>query len=134
MINSILNRHTDPVHLYNIKTDNSVITDPIEILQHVQQHFQHWTQHQPINTTIFNQYWTEEYQPKQSINCNWYAPLLKPISTEEIMQTMQQLPNNKACGPLGISYEMLKHCSSSMLQAIIQLFNKCLNTNMIPKQ
>jgi hypothetical protein len=36
MINSILNRHTDPVYFHNIKTNNSVITDPTEILQHIQ--------------------------------------------------------------------------------------------------
>ena len=91
-------------------------------------------QHHAINTTIFDQYWTEEYQPKQSINCNWYASLLQPITIDEVTTTMQQLSNNRACGPLGISYEMLKHCGSQMIQTITQLLNKCLNNNNIPKQ
>ena len=65
---------------------------------------------------------------------NWYAPLLQLITTDEVIQTTHQLPNNKACGPLGISYEMLKHSGLQMLQAITNLFNKCLQTNNIPKQ
>ena len=65
---------------------------------------------------------------------NWYASLLQPITIDEIIQTMHQLPNNKACGLLGISYEMLKHSGPQMFQAITHLFNKCLQINNIPKQ
>ena len=65
---------------------------------------------------------------------NWYAPLLQPITTEETLHTIKQLPNNKACRPLGISYEMLKHYGPHMLHAITHLLNKFLNTNNIPKQ
>ena len=65
---------------------------------------------------------------------NWYALLLQPITTDEILYIIKQLPNNKACRPLEISYEMLKHCGPYMLYAITHLLNKCLNTNNIPKQ
>jgi hypothetical protein len=70
MINSILNRHTDPVILHNIKTENEVITDPSTILSHVKQHFYQWTKHQPYQTETFNSHWANEYQPKTSINMN----------------------------------------------------------------
>ena len=134
MINSILNRHTDPVILHNIKTESEIITDPSTILSHIQQHFYQWTKHQPYQTETFNQYWANEYHPKATINMNWYAPLLQPITTEETLHTIKQLPNKKACGPLGISYDMLKHCGPHMLHAITHLLNKCLNTNNILKQ
>ena len=39
MINSILNRHKDPVKFDNIKTDQDVITETQEIKTHIQQHF-----------------------------------------------------------------------------------------------
>ena len=43
MINSILNRHQDPVKFDNIKLQNDVITDISSIKQHIQQHFNDWT-------------------------------------------------------------------------------------------
>ena len=43
MINSILNRHKDPVKFNNIRLDNDIITDPPTIKAHIQQHFDLWT-------------------------------------------------------------------------------------------
>jgi hypothetical protein len=60
--------------------------------------------------------------------------LNSPITNEELLQTLSQLPNNKACGPTGISYEMLKHISPQCILAITALFNRCLLENRIPKQ
>ena len=134
MINSILNRHTDTVHLQNIKTSNSIITDPIEIKQHVSDHYNEWTAHHPFDENIFNHNWKTIYQPNSNINSEWYAPILQEITTQEIINIIQQLPNNKACGPTGISYEMLKHLGPNMLSALTALFNRCLITQSIPKQ
>jgi hypothetical protein len=134
MINSILNRHTDTVQFQNIKTDMDVITDPKDIKDHIKNHFEKWTAHHPYDETIFNQYWKTEYEPKQNINTNWYNSILHSITTEEVIQTIQQLPNNKACGPSGISYEMLKHIGTDMISALTALLNRCITTQRIPKQ
>jgi hypothetical protein len=75
-----------------------------------------------------------EYQSNTSINTEWYNPILQEITTEEIINTIQQLPNNKACGPTGISYEMIKHLSPNMQSAFTSFFNRCLTTQNIPKQ
>src|SRR6185437_13381543 len=48
-------------------------------------------------------------------NPNWYNSLMLPITDNEITQTIASLPNGKACGPTGISYEMIKHISSSCI-------------------
>jgi hypothetical protein len=40
MIDSILNRHTDPVHFENIKTEDKVYTTAKEIKQQIQQHYE----------------------------------------------------------------------------------------------
>ena len=134
MINSILNRHKDPVHFHNITTTNQVITDPTLIKQHISHHFEQWTHHQPYNQTIFDQYWSQEYTPISTINPSWYNSILQPITLEEVQNTISQLPNNKACGPSGISYEMLKHIGPNMLQAITSLLNRCIQSQNIPKQ
>jgi hypothetical protein len=132
MINSILNRHTDTVHLQNIKANDSLITDPTEIKQHVSNHFNEWTAHHPLDEDIFNNNWKDIYQPNHSINREWYTSILQEITTEEIISTIQQLPNNKACGPTGISYEMIKHLGPNMLTALTAFFNRCLTTQNIP--
>ena len=134
MLNSILDRHKDPVRFDNIKTERDVITDPPLIKAHIQQHFDNWTATRVINQSLFDSKWQYEYSPKHSINPNWYTTALQDFSKEEILSTLNQLPNNKACGPSGISYEMLKHTGQNCIQAITSLFNRCLSSQSIPKQ
>jgi ribonuclease HI/endonuclease/exonuclease/phosphatase family metal-dependent hydrolase len=134
MINSILNRHTDSVHFDNIKTDTSIITEPNDIKSHIQDHFEKWTSHRPFDQHIFNSTWQNDYLPRPDINTNWYSLALNQITPNEVLSTINQLPNNKACGPSGISYEMLKHIGHQALLTITSLFNRCLNSSRIPKQ
>jgi hypothetical protein len=134
MINSILNRHKDPVKFDNIKLEQEVITDPPAIKDHIQQHFDNWTAPRQVNQSLFETVWQDEYNPKPNINSTWYADALESFSQEEVTLTLSQLPNNKACGPSGISYEMLKHAGPNFIQAITSLFNRCLSTQTIPKQ
>ena len=54
MINSILNRHKDPVRFDNIKEQNHVITEPSLIKQHIQQHFDDWTAPRNIQSQLFD--------------------------------------------------------------------------------
>ncbi|CAG8611484.1 5157_t:CDS:2 [Ambispora leptoticha] len=77
MINSILDKRTDTVTFQNIKLPNTIITDPYEIRNHIQNPF-------------------------------WYQTLTQPITRQEVIQTINQSPNNKATGPSLISNEMLK--------------------------
>src|SRR6185437_2681648 len=86
------------------------------------------------NQSLFDSKWQYEYSPKHSINPNWYTTALQDFSKEEILSTLNQLPNNKACGPSGISYEMLKHTGQNCIQAITSLYNRCLSSQSIPKQ
>ena len=70
IINSILNRHKDPVKFNNIKLDQDIITDPSTIKSHIQQHFDDWTSPHNIDYNIFQSHWQDEYNPKQNINSN----------------------------------------------------------------
>ena len=60
------------------------------------------------------------------IDSNWYTSLTDPITESELIETISKLPNNKACGPTGISYEMIKHSGNSCITALIALFNRCI--------
>jgi len=96
MINSILNRHCDPVRFDNIKTDTDIITETVLIKQHIQEHFNQWTASRHIQTQIFNSSWLDEYQPKANIKSDWYQHALTNFTEDEVSQTLNQLPNNKA--------------------------------------
>src|SRR6185437_7393071 len=134
MINSILNRHTDPVHFDNIKTQTNILTDPPEVKNYIRSHFSQWTGKNAYNRQIFSTQWQTEYNPKHSVMSEWYDPVLEPIHLEEVINTINNFPNNKACGPSGISYEMLKHAGPQTISAITALLNRCLVSGSIPKQ
>ena len=133
-INSILNRYHEPIHFSNIKLPNQLITEPNAIKQHIQNHFENWTAYRSINHNHYQNFWQQHYQPQPHINPNWYNSLTETITTEEVLNTIVQLPNGKACGPTGISYEMIKHASPTCIQAITALFNRCLDSGQVPKQ
>src|SRR5205085_7875787 len=134
MINSILNRHTDHISFQNFKTDTDLITDPNSIKEQVKNYFDQWTEYRPIDQQIFDSTWKSCYKPISSINSSHYDNVLNTITTEEITHTLQNLSNNKACGLSGISYEMLKHAGDLFLQTVTTLLNRCLTSQMIPKQ
>src|SRR6185295_11181467 len=133
-INSILNRYHEPIYFSNIKLPNQLITEPNAIKQHIQNHFENWTAYRSINYNYYQNFWQQHYQPQPHINLNWYNSLTETITTEEVLNTIVQLPNGKACGPIGISYEMIKHASPICIQAITALFNCCLNSGQVSKQ
>jgi len=133
-ISSILNCYHKPIHFTTIKLPDQVITEPNSIKQHIQNHFENWTAHKPINQDLYQNFWKQHYQLQLHINLEWYHSLTQPITTDEVINTINQLPNGKACGPTGISYEMIKHAGPTCIHAITALFNHCLNSNQIPKQ
>jgi len=78
--------------------------------------------------------WQQEYQPKPNIDPTWYQPALNEFSLIEVLEVINQLPNNKACEPSGISYEMIKHAGTVFLKTITALLNCCLASSQIPNQ
>ena len=95
MINSILNRHKDPVKFNNIKTPNDIVTDPKLIKEHIKHHFDNWTAYRPINDHEFNTNWLEEYKPKATTSSDHYNSALGEFSLDEITRTLNQLLTTK---------------------------------------
>ena len=86
------------------------------------------------NQQIYEKEWQQEYNPKPDIASEWYNSALAEFTLEEVSNILLQLSNNKAYGSSGISYEMLKKAGVLFLQAITVLFNRCIQTDHIPKQ
>jgi len=67
------------------------------------------------------------------IDTSWYTLLTTLITSDEVLQTISKLPNNKACGPTGISYEMIKHLYHHCIITLIAFFNRYLLQNIMPQ-
>ncbi|KAF0534298.1 reverse transcriptase [Gigaspora margarita] len=126
-INSILDRYQIPVHFSNIKLDNQLVTNPIEIKQHIQSHFHNWISYKPINQTTFNNFWLQQYTQPSHINPSWYTSLTSSITEDKVLQTIAKLPNSKACGPAGNLN--LTH-SISLIKYSRKLYTKILTNRL----
>ncbi|MBN3309410.1 RTJK polymerase, partial [Amia calva] len=59
-------------------------------------------------------------------------PLDSTITEQELQEKLRALLPRKACGPDGISNEMLKHSSPELQQALLRLFNLVLSVGHFP--
>src|SRR5439155_1455129 len=107
MIDSVLHRHTDRVHFDNIKTENELITDPVQIQSKINTHFENWTKSNPYNKDLWAQ-WENEYIPRKEIQSNWYDTLQEDITLTELKECIKSVPPHKATGPKHISNELQK--------------------------
>jgi len=60
-------------------------------------------------------------------------PLNRPITSEEITKAVNKLKNNKSCGLDGIINEYLKTTAPILTPLFVKLFNRVLDTGIIPK-
>ena len=59
-------------------------------------------------------------------------PTTSDFTTEEIAKVLISLPNNKACGADGVTYELLKATKQFSIVALTQIFNVCLVNRKVP--
>ncbi|GES81653.1 RNA-directed DNA polymerase from mobile element jockey-like [Rhizophagus clarus] len=73
------------------------------------------------------------YAPIQTIDQSQYDCVLDDITNDEILATFKSLPNHKAPGISGITYEDLKHVHPDIIHYTTDFFNLCLRTSSIPR-
>ncbi|GBB86127.1 hypothetical protein RclHR1_12590008 [Rhizophagus clarus] len=89
------------------------------------------------NPALFTSYenltpfWQNIYKEKYK-SPEQQSILTTPITLDELTTTIQSLPNNKAPGPTGITYEFWKHFLKPHYNKILTFFNNILNTGHIP--
>lgn len=71
------------------------------------------------------------YEPKD-ISPEIVNQLIIPFTDSDIINLLRTLPNNKAPGINGITYEMLKHFPKDFIFLLTILFNKLLSGDDIP--
>ncbi|GBB92227.1 hypothetical protein RclHR1_19890004 [Rhizophagus clarus] len=146
MINSIMDRKPRTIHL-----DRLIITDPTSqaqtltrcpstIASHVNKHFQTLGQSiqeletVPVYKTISDipPPFQEIYRHISHIHMNTYDSVLVPITTDELITTISSLPNHKASGVSGITYEDIKHLHKDFFDFIVNFFNDILTSGHLP--
>ena len=61
-----------------------------------------------------------------------FSTLDVKIKNKEVIEAIQNLKNNKACGLDGIKNEMLKNSQTHILPCIVKLFNHILSSGSYP--
>jgi hypothetical protein len=59
---------------------------------------------------------------------------MENITIEEILEVAKELPNGKACGPSGITYEDIKLTILPLKDSIQEIFNEIIVSEEIPTQ
>src|SRR3954447_12292782 len=114
-----------------------LITDPAKIKQVANLHYQTIASSPPTRRTSLQDMtllWQNIYIPEESIDISIYDSLLISPTDEEWYSTISVLPNDKATGPSGISYEMIKNLSLSLSEYLKDIVTLCFNSGHIPSQ
>ncbi|RIA86229.1 Endonuclease/exonuclease/phosphatase, partial [Glomus cerebriforme] len=135
MIDSFLDRNKRTIIIDRVLQSNNgtstLITDPNEIKKLTNQHFQQCAGGTQIPKEIPLR-WLDQYTPKAHIDENIYRHLMSPPSFQEWINTLNELSNDKAPGPSGITNEMLKHLGPKTSTLLWQFICKCIILNDIP--
>ncbi|UZO00367.1 uncharacterized protein OCT59_011501 [Rhizophagus irregularis] len=144
MLNSLLDQKPNIIKIDRLIYDDkngikSFTTDPQQIESLA---ITHYTNISKIESTsrsydpdvILRQPWKDIYQPFTHIPSSAYNKLIDPITLDELITNIKDLPNNKATGPNNISNEIIKKLPSQMLEVILSLFNYSLEKGIIPSQ
>ena len=99
----------DRIRVSDEKGQEYMTIEEEEIRHQTELYYQSAFRRRNNNFDIFDPEWKKQYEPKPEINEAWYEGMEQKITLEELKETLQDLPNDKAAGPFKVKYEMLKH-------------------------
>lgn len=95
-------------------------------------HFQSLNQHN--HEAPSDLHYVQELEKMERQNVINNPKISSPTNFKEIKEILCSLKNNKASGPDQIPNELLKYGTNALLSPITKLFNKILETEIVPKQ
>ncbi|GES73354.1 RNA-directed DNA polymerase from mobile element jockey-like [Rhizophagus clarus] len=140
MLNSILERKPQKITIDRLlitpdEENPQLITNQEDIERITIDHYQNVASSN--NLALFTSYdnltpfWQHIYKEKHK-SPEHQSILTTTITLDELTTTIQSLPNNKAPGPTGITYEFWKHFPKPHYKLLLTFFNNILNTGFIP--
>src|SRR3990170_2194477 len=137
MLDSILERARNSIDIDRliVKRDDrlELILERKEVLRETNKHFKGITDSKIIEDKELENFWEEEYKPKLEINENIYENLMEEIDEVEWSTVIKNLKKGSAGGLSNITYEIIKECSISMKEILRRFFNKCIKTELMPR-
>ncbi|KAJ2685011.1 hypothetical protein IWW39_004553 [Coemansia spiralis] len=83
----------------------TVTTEPDEVRELTRAHFDDMFRPRPVRPELLTE-WAEEYAPKG--RPEQYPATVAEVSIEEVSQLLKESPRNKAAGPSGVTFELLR--------------------------
>jgi len=80
-----------------------------------------------------NERWSAQFAPKPYINDTWYQSIMTPPTWKEWNQTLQSLPNDKACDLSKLHNEFYKHSGPFTKRLTWTLAKMCFQQGIIPE-
>jgi len=116
MLNSILERENkkiiiDRIMKKNKRGEDEIIFKKKDVLRETNKHFKSMTDTQVKRKNELEQFWREEYDPREDIDENIYKDLLIDIKEEKWLTAIKNLNKNKAGGISQITYDILQECT-----------------------
>jgi hypothetical protein len=138
VIQTLTNSFRDQIVIDRIKVQNQseepyITTQREEIFHQIQKYYKEAFRKRDAGFDYLSDSWKEQYRPKDFIEEEWYSSLNARIEVEELKTTLKSLPNNKAAGPSGIKYEMLKNLGEEGVTVLTELFNLFLIKGITPE-
>jgi exonuclease III len=128
---------TDSKELWNVldnleKLDTPKVTKTGLDHSDLFDHFKTLNQHHQTHPT--DHLYAEELSTMEKQNTANNPAISSPTNFKEIKQILSSFKNNKAAGPDKISNELLKYGTNVLLSPITKLFNRILETEIVPNQ
>lgn len=108
----------------SIKVGNSILEDPKEIAEALNQHFYDNFNHQ---------HWSMDSVYSENLGCPSAKLCNTIVKFEDVYNTINSLPNKYSEDLNGFSYAILKNGGKVLAKQIVRLFNVSLNFGEIPK-
>jgi hypothetical protein len=138
VIQTLTNSYRDRIKIDRIKVkqqkgEDYITTQREEIFHQIYKYYSEAFKKRDAGFEHLEDSWKEQYSPREFIKDEWFSPLYNKIEEEELKATLRVLPNNKAAGPSGIKYEMLKHLGNEGITVLTELFNLFLIKGATPR-
>jgi ribonuclease HI/endonuclease/exonuclease/phosphatase family metal-dependent hydrolase len=110
-----------------------ITTDPSEVKTQVNKYYSQAFKKRSSRFQQMGKEWKEQYKPRDYIDPAWFENLSKQPSEIELDCVLKELPNSKAPGPSGITYEMIKNLGRRGKDILNKLFHICILKSNIPE-
>ena len=138
VIQTLTNSFRDCVIIDRIKINNQeeeayITTQKEEIFHQIFKYYKKAFKEREAGFDYLDDSWKDQYNPRDFIEEDWFKFLDNKIEKEELRTVLKNLPNNKAAGPSGIKYEMLKNLGEEGIATLTELFNLFLIKGKTPE-